>query len=83
MMGINWYRKKMGMVGFPSKGACDRGDQAPAMDHAAGLLHGLFGVSVDPYRLPVEALEGMDDEDGVIRLIGPDRDWLWVPLRVA
>ena len=55
------------------------------MDHAllAACFTAFSGVSVDPYRLPVEALEGLDDEDGVMRLIGPDRDWLWVPLKVA
>ena len=79
-----WYRKKMGdgRVSFQKVHAIE-GIQAPAMDHAllAACFTAFSGVSVDPYRLPVEALEGMDDEDGVIRLIGPDRDWLWVPLQ--
>ena len=56
-----WYRKKMGdgRVSFQKVHAIE-GIQAPAMDHAllAACFTAFSGVSVDPYRLPVEALEG-------------------------
>jgi len=76
-----WYKRNLGdgRIEFRHVHAGE-GTQQAALDHAllAACLSTFTGIEVDPYRLPIKALE-LHPTAPVMRLIGEDHDWLWMP----